>query len=103
MRRPTTGSAVPFQQRGSPAKARRKHQAIVVRPHGSSVLIAPGSEHVETRSAVIKLVAFFFHRDFQPRFLRLDHDWQKFALGMIDLIQRSRGWKFAMIAGMPPR
>src|SRR5882762_658132 len=52
---------VSLEQSSGPGKSGGKHQAIVIRLHRPGGLVASGSEHVEMRSPVIELVAFFFY------------------------------------------
>src|SRR5450759_3850125 len=75
---------ISFEQSGRPAKSGRKHQAIVVRPHRPGDLVASGSEHVEMRSTVIELIAFFFYRDFHSRSLGLRNDRRQVAHRLVD-------------------
>src|SRR5271155_1721173 len=75
---------VAFEQGGRPAESGGKHQAIVVRAHGSGNLVAAGGEHADMRPAIIELIAIFFYGYFHARSLGLLEDRQQLARGFVD-------------------
>src|SRR5258708_6440598 len=75
---------VSLKQGGGCAESSRKDQAVIVGTHRPSNLIPPRSQHSEMRSAVVKFIAFFFHRDFHSGSLGLCHDRRERANGVVD-------------------
>src|ERR1700722_2430471 len=98
---------VTLEQSGRPAKRGGKYETVVIRTHRTGDLIASRSEHVKVHSAVIELIALFFHRDCHTGELGLRNNRCQFAYRLIDaepkfsrMKIRNHGWHSPKMIGV---